>query len=139
MRHGVGLLKTQTLDASRILPVNMEKAKGPKLTNSTQKSNSCDHLGSVLQDLDETQWLLASGGTKSEKCGELLSGNSLHMSYPGQRIISTVDLDLSKAKYDNLYDNSWLFKLPVRPKISFYQHLNSVMTGRNGISFHLQN
>ena len=40
-----------------------------------------------------------SGGSKSDKCGELLTGNSLFMSYPGPRMAVTVDVDLSTARY----------------------------------------
>ena len=49
--------------------------------------------------MDESIWSLVSGGTKSDKCGELLTGNSLFMSYPGPRMAVTVDVDLSTARY----------------------------------------
>ena len=48
--------------------------------------------------LEVSQWLYTSGGVKSNKCGLLLTGNSLYFAQTGARHATTHDLDLSKAK-----------------------------------------
>ena len=55
--------------------------------------------GSILEHVDKSIWSLVSGGSRSDKCGELLTGNSLFMSYPGPRMAVTVDVDLTTARY----------------------------------------
>ena len=49
--------------------------------------------------LDTSRWLYHSGVAKTEKCGLLLSGFSLHFSGNGVRMLVTTDLDLSVARY----------------------------------------
>ncbi len=53
--------------------------------------------GSALEPADESKWILVSGGVRSEGCGQLLSGRSLVMSRPGERMAVTGDLDLTTA------------------------------------------
>ncbi|XP_051890268.1 reelin isoform X1 [Pristis pectinata] len=55
--------------------------------------------GDFKGPIDPEKFLVVSGGKPSRKCGLMSSGNSLFFSEEGLRMLMTVDMDLSQARF----------------------------------------
>ncbi|XP_023681705.2 reelin isoform X1 [Paramormyrops kingsleyae] len=91
------------------------EAVGPRLRERLRSGDKVPvtHAGGFV---DRGRFLLLSGGKPSRKCGIMTSGNHLFFSEDGLRMLVTVDLDLSNARFVQFFLRLGCGKSPPDPR-----------------------